>query len=130
MSERVFMRVLFISRLASAVIAVLFSFSSSVLWAQDSVYYCTMKENMDIKQHDMQKIELYPFKFKTTPEKIVFGSDGYFENSFINVYQYINADEFYGGDYDSVFKFISPNFYYADIFGENLKVITATCDRF
>jgi hypothetical protein len=110
--------------------AILLSFSSSPLWAQEDVYFCNMMENIDIKNHDMQKIELYHFKFMVTPEKIIFGSDGYFEDSFINIYQHFNPDEFYGGDKDSVFKFISPNFYYADIFTENVKVITATCDRF
>lgn len=124
------MKHLSIPRLTSLVMAVFFGFSPSLLWAQDDVYFCTMVENIDIKSHDTQKIELYPFKFMSKPDKIIFGSDGYFEDSFINVYQYITPDEFYGGDSDSVFKFISPNFYYTDIFGENVKIITATCDRF
>ena len=124
------MHLLLFSRMTPIVMAILLSFSSSPLWAQEDVYFCNMMENIDIKNHDMQKIELYHFKFMVTPEKIIFGSDGYFEDSFINIYQHFNADEFYGGDKDSVFKFISPNFYYADIFTENVKVITATCDRF
>ena len=104
------MHLLLFSRMTTIVMAILLSFSSSPLWAQEDVYFCNMMENIDIKNHDMQKIELYHFKFMVTPEKIIFGSDGYFEDSFINIYQHFNPDEFYGGDKDSVFKFISPNF--------------------
>ena len=72
------MHFLLFSRMTTIVMAILLSFSSSPLWAQEDVYFCNMMENIDIKNHDMQKIELYHFKFMVTPEKIIFGSDGYF----------------------------------------------------
>jgi hypothetical protein len=124
------MRYLTISRLTVLVMAVFFSFSSLAVQAQEMVYYCDIKENLDVKNHNIQKIERYRFMFMTTPEKIIFGDDGYFEGSFINLYHYFSVDEFYGGDQDSVFRYVSPNFYYTDIFSDNIKVITATCDRF
>lgn len=117
-------------RFAVLVMAIFFSFSSLAVQAQEIVYFCDIKENFDVKNHNIQKIERYQFKFMTMPEKIIFGSNGYFEDSSINLYHYFSADEFYGGDKDSVFRYVKPNFYYTDIFSDSIKVITATCDRF
>lgn len=46
---------------AVLVMAIFFSFSSLAVQAQEIVYFCDIKENFDVKNHNIQKIERYQF---------------------------------------------------------------------
>ena len=111
----------------------LISFSQTA-WA-DSVYYCIGTHFAEIKGANLQSYTPQKFKFNVNPNRIRFGSGGFFSGSEFPISSWNAEDHWkaYGTDY-AILSFHKGTFMFAssafEIGGATGMLISARCDKF
>jgi hypothetical protein len=103
--------------------------------AEEKVWYCEMTAYAELDLEGIDVRETNRFKFKVTPNEIVFGSD---DNPFfgyrVPMWTYESVNEFEAADISVRVRFFSDGqiagFSYTSSVGDFLRAIVAKCEDF
>ena len=113
------------------IVLFLVSFGSASMGGVGDVYFCEMKNFIELEDHVARKYTLQKFKFKWEQSQIKFGKDGYFDEASIKIiWENEKRNMFEAHRVASHLMFQEGNFYWSQGSWDSVTSISAKCDKF
>ena len=99
--------------------------------AEEKVFYCQTTGNAEVTTEGVVQYKVDTFKFKVTPDQVVFGSGGFFDGAKMKTDKFSSFNFFTAKSEWDMLGFNNGVFSYGQLMmGTGLSVMTARCDDF